>query len=227
MPIPSPVYEELHLLPSILSADFSRLGQQISLVMDAGVRMIHVDVMDGHFVPNITIGPAVVEAVAPLVHGRGGLLSVHLMIEHPEDYLERFVGAGADAVSVHVEACSQVYHAIQAIKTLGAGAGVAINPGTDVGRIEDVLTLVDYVLVMTVNPGFGGQRLIASALDKVPRLRRMLPAGVAIEVDGGVQRDNIKLVVEAGANWLVAGSAVFGAADPGAEAGRMIELMVS
>src|SRR5665647_1384737 len=165
MPIPSPVYEELHLLPSILSADFSRLGQQISLVMNAGVRMIHVDVMDGHFVPNITIGPAVVEAVAPLVHERGGLLSVHLMIEHPEDYLERFVGAGADAVSVHVEACSQVYRAIQAIKTLGAGAGVAINPGTDVARIEDVLTLVDYVLVMTVNPGFGGQRLIASALD--------------------------------------------------------------
>jgi ribulose-phosphate 3-epimerase len=181
--------------------------------------------MDGHFVPNITIGPVVVEAVAPLVHERGGLLSVHLMIEHPEDYAERFVGAGADAVSVHVEACSHVYHAIQAIRTLGAGAGVAINPGTDVARIEDVLTLVDYVLVMTVNPGFGGQRLIASALDKVTRLRRMLPAGVAIEVDGGVQRDNIKLVVEAGANWLVAGSAVFGAADPGAEAGRMIELM--
>jgi ribulose-phosphate 3-epimerase len=227
MPIPSPVYEELHLLPSILSADFSRLGQQISLVMDAGVRMIHVDVMDGHFVPNITIGPAVVEAVAPLVHRRGGLLSVHLMIERPEDYLERFVGAGADAVSVHVEACSQVYHTIQAIKTLGAGAGVAINPGTDVARIEDVLTLVDYVLVMTVNPGFGGQRLIASALDKATLLRRMLPPGVAIEIDGGVQRDNIKLVVEAGANWLVAGSAVFGAADPGAEAGRMIELMVS
>jgi ribulose-phosphate 3-epimerase len=225
MASPSPVYEELHLLPSILSADFSRLGEQISLVMDAGVRMIHVDVMDGHFVPNITIGPAVVEAVAPLVHERGGLLSVHLMIEHPEDYAERFVGAGADAVSVHVEACSHVYHAIQAIRTLGAGAGVAINPGTDVARIEDVLTLVDYVLVMTVNPGFGGQRLIASALDKVTRLRRMLPAGVAIEVDGGVQRDNIKLVVEAGANWLVAGSAVFGAADPGAEAGRMIELM--
>ncbi len=118
-------------------------------------------------------------------------------------------------MSVHVEACPQLYHAIQAIKALGAGAGVAINPGTDVARIEDVLTLVDYVLVMTVNPGFGGQRLIASALDKVPRLRRMLPAGVAIEVDGGVHRDNIRQVVEAGANWLVAGSAVFGAADPG------------
>lgn len=225
MPIPSPVYEEHHLLSSILSADFSRLGEQISLVMDAGVRMIHVDVMDGHFVPNITIGPVVVQAVAPLVHEREGLLSVHLMIERPEDYLETFVRAGADAVSVHVEACPHLYHAIQAIKALGAGAGVAINPGTDVARIEDVLTLVDYVLVMTVDPGFGGQRLIASALDKVPRLRRMLPAATAIEVDGGVQRDNIKQVVDAGANWLVAGSAVFASADPGAEARLLQELI--
>lgn len=195
------------------------------MVMDAGVRVIHVDVMDGHFVPNITIGPLVVEAMAPLVHEREGLFSVHLMIEHPEDYLETFVRAGADAVSVHVEACPHLYHAIQAIKALGAGAGVAINPGTDVTRIEDVLTLVDYVLVMTVNPGFGGQQLIASALAKVPRLRRMLPAGVAIEVDGGIHRDNMKQVVEAGANWLVAGSAVFGAADPGAEARRLQELI--
>lgn len=225
MPIPSPVYEERHLLSSILSADFSRLGEQISLVMDAGVRMIHVDVMDGHFVPNITIGPVVVQAVAPLVHEREGLLSVHLMIERPEDYLETFVRAGADAVSVHVEACPHLYHAIQAIKALGAGAGVAINPGTDVARIEDVLTLVDYVLVMTVDPGFGGQRLIASALGKVPRLRRMLPAATAIEVDGGVQRDNIKQVVDAGANWLVAGSAVFASADPGAEARLLQELI--
>lgn len=225
MPIPSPVYEEHHLLSSILSADFSRLGEQISLVMDAGVRMIHVDVMDGHFVPNITIGPVVVQAVAPLVHEREGLLSVHLMIERPEDYLETFVRAGADAVSVHVEACPHLYHAIQAIKALGAGAGVAINPGTDVARIEDVLTLVDYVLVMTVDPGFGGQRLIASALDKVPRLRWMLPAATAIEVDGGVQRDNIKQVVDAGANWLVAGSAIFASADPGAEARLLQELI--
>lgn len=225
MPIPSPVYEEHHLLSSILSADFSRLGEQISLVMDAGVRMIHVDVMDGHFVPNITIGPVVVQAVAPLVHEREGLLSVHLMIERPEDYLETFVRAGADAVSVHVEACPHLYHAIQAIKALGAGAGVAINPGTDVARIEDVLTLVDYVLVMTVDPGFGGQRLIASALDKVPRLRRMLPPATAIEVDGGVQRDNIKQVVDAGANWLVAGSAIFASADPGAEARLLQELI--
>ncbi|MFH0915902.1 MAG: ribulose-phosphate 3-epimerase, partial [bacterium] len=222
---PSRAYEELHLLPSILSADFSRLGEQISMVMDAGARMIHVDVMDGHFVPNITVGPLVVEAVAPLVHQREGLLSAHLMIEHPEEYLETFVRAGADAVSVHVEACPHVHHAIQSIKDLGAGAGVAINPGTDLTRVAEVLSLVDYVLVMTVNPGFGGQRLIASALEKVPRLRRMLPGGVAIEVDGGVHRDNVRHVVEAGANWVVAGSAVFGAADAGAEVSRLQALM--
>ena len=195
------------------------------MVMDAGARMIHVDVMDGHFVPNITVGPLVVEAVAPLVHQREGLLSVHLMIEHPEEYLETFVRAGADAVSVHVEACPHVHHAIQSIKDLGAGAGVAINPGTALARVAEVLSLVDYVLVMTVNPGFGGQRLIASALEKVPRLRRMLPAGVAIEVDGGVHRDNVRHVVETGANWVVAGSAVFGGADAGAEVSRLQALM--
>jgi ribulose-phosphate 3-epimerase len=225
MPIPSAVYQEAQLLPSILSADLSRLGEQISLVMNAGVRMIHVDVMDGHFVPNITLGPLVVEAVAPLVHERGGLFSVHLMIERPEDYLETFVRAGADAVSVHVEACPHLYHAIQTIKALGAGAGVAINPGTDPARIGEVLSLVDYVLVMTVNPGFGGQKMIPSALDKVPVLRQMLPAGAAIEVDGGIHRGNIRQVAETGANWLVAGSAVFGAEHPGAEARLLQELM--
>jgi ribulose-phosphate 3-epimerase len=225
MPIPSSVYKELHLLPSILSADFSCLRDQISLVMDAGARMIHVDVMDGHFVPNITIGPAVVEGVAPLVHGGGGLLSVHLMIERPEDYLDAFVRAGADAVSVHAEACPHLYHALEAVKALGAGAGVAINPGTDLVRIKDVLSFVDYVLVMTVDPGFGGQHLIASALEKVPRLREALPAAAAIEVDGGIHRDNIRSVVEAGANWLVAGSAVFGASDPGAETRRLRDMM--
>jgi ribulose-phosphate 3-epimerase len=225
MPIPSPVYQQDQLLPSILSADLSRLGEQISLVMDAGVRMIHVDVMDGHFVPNITLGPLVLEAVAPSVHERGGLFSVHLMIEGPEDYLEAFVRAGADAVSVHVEACPHLYYAIQTIKALGAGAGVALNPGTDPVRIGEVLSLVDYVVVMTVNPGFGGQKMIPEALEKVPALRRMLSPGAAIEVDGGIHRGNIRQVAEAGANWLVAGSAVFGAQDPGAEARLLQELM--
>jgi ribulose-phosphate 3-epimerase len=135
------------------------------------------------------------------------------------------VDAGADAVSVHVEACPHLYHAIEAIKALGAGAGVALNPGTDVTRVAEVAGLVDYVLVMTVNPGFGGQTLIPAALEKVPRLREMLPAHAAVEIDGGIHRGNIRQVVEAGANWVVAGSAVFGPADPAAEARALQELM--
>ncbi len=225
MPIPSATYRELHLLPSILSADFARLGEEVARVMDAGARIIHCDVMDGHFVPNLTIGPAVVGAVASHVHKRGGLLSVHLMIERPEDFIDDFAEAGADALSVHVEACTSLYHAIGAIKAAGAGAGVAINPGTDVSRIRDVAELVDLVLVMTVNPGFGGQRLIPSALLKVPVIREMIRPGAAIELDGGVHRDNIRHVVEMGANWIVAGSAVFAAADPAAEARALQSLM--
>lgn len=227
MTIPSAVYGEVHLLPSILSADFARLGSEIAAVMDAGVRMIHVDVMDGHFVPNITVGPLVVEAVAPLVHERGGLLSVHLMIENPQAYLRTFAQAGADALSIHVEADPHLYHAIEEMKDLGVGAGVALNPGTDVTRVREVADLVDYVLVMTVNPGFGGQKLIRRAMEKVPELRRMLPDTAAIELDGGVNRDNIREVVDLGANWIVAGSAVFGAVDPGAEAGLLQELMTA
>lgn len=227
MSIPAAEFRRPHLLPSILSADFSRLGEEISAVMDVGVRIIHVDVMDGHFVPNISIGPVVVDAVSPLIHARGGWLSVHLMIENPESYLEAFAKAGADALSVHVEACPHLYHAVEAIKALGVTAGVALNPGTGVSRLKDVASIVDYVLVMTVDPGFGGQRMIVSALDKVPVLRRMLPEGVAIELDGGVNRENIRLVVEAGADWVVAGSALFGAADPGSEARILWELMTA
>jgi len=189
--------------------------------------MIHVDVMDGHFVPNITIGPVVVEAVAPLVHERAGLLSVHLMIERPEDYLEAFVKAGADAVSVHVETCRHLYHTVESIRRLGAGAGVAINPGTALERVEAIVPFVDYALVMTVNPGFGGQLSIPSAIDKVPLVRQMMPAGTAVEVDGGIHAGNIKQIVEAGANWVVAGSAVFGAADPGAEVRKLQDLMTA
>ena len=194
-------------------------------MMDSGARIIHCDVMDGHFVPNLTIGPAVVASVAPDVHKRGGFLSVHLMIERPETFVDAFVGAGADALSVHVEACAHLYHAIEGIKASGVGAGVAINPGTDVSRIRDVAELVDLVLVMTVNPGFGGQNLISSALDKVPVVREMIRPDAAIELDGGVHRDNIRRVVEMGANWIVAGSAVFGAVDPGEEARALQSLM--
>jgi ribulose-phosphate 3-epimerase len=225
MTMPQPAYREILLLPSILSADFCHLAAEVDRVMDAGVSVLHVDVMDGHFVPNLTIGPPVVSCVARHVHDRGGFISAHLMIERPEDYLKAFVDAGADAVSVHVEACTQLYHALEAIRALGAGAGVALNPGTDPRRIADVLQYADYVLVMTVNPGFGGQEMIERALEKVPVLRRMVPEGVAIEVDGGIHRGNIRRVVEAGANWLVTGSALFGAADPAVEARVLQGLM--
>jgi ribulose-phosphate 3-epimerase len=224
--VPAATYREVHLLPSILSADFSRLGEEIVRVMDAGVRIIHCDVMDGHFVPNLTMGPAVVAAIAPEVHRRGGLLSVHLMIERPEAFIDEFAAAGADVLSVHAEACPHLYHAIEAIKALGVGAGVAINPGTHVSSIRDVAALVDLALVMTVNPGFGGQKLVPSALKKVPRVREMIRPDAAVELDGGVNRSNIRQVVEMGANWVVAGSAVFGAEDPGAEA-RVLQSLMS
>lgn len=226
MPIPEAVRKEVHLLPSILSADFARLGDQVGEVMDGGATIIHVDVMDGHFVPNITVGPLVVRALASQVHDRGGYFSVHLMIEDPEAYAGVFVEAGADAVAVHAEACSQIYHCLETIRALGASPGVALNPGSDVGRIEDLKSIVDHVVVMTVNPGFGGQELIVPALHKVSELRSMLPEGVAIEVDGGVKRDNIREVVELGGNWVIAGSAVFGSGNAGSEVRALKRLMV-
>jgi ribulose-phosphate 3-epimerase len=224
--IPEATRREVHLLPSILSADFSRLGEQVAEVMDAGASIIHVDVMDGHFVPNISIGPLVVRALAPLVHGRGGYFSVHLMIEHPEDYVEAFVKAGADAVAVHVEACSDLPQVLRSIGRLGASPGVALNPATSIGRIEEALELVDHILVMTVNPGFGGQELIGTALAKVPELRKLIPETVAIEVDGGVNRGNMGEVVRMGTNWVIAGSAVFGVSSPGAEVRTLVGMMV-
>jgi ribulose-phosphate 3-epimerase len=226
LPIPEALRREVLLLPSILSADFSRLGEQVGEVMNAGASIIHVDVMDGHFVPNITIGPLVVRALSHQVHSRGGYFSVHLMIEHPEEYVGVFVDAGADAITVHAEACTHVYHALEAIQSLGASPGVALNPGSDISRIADIVDLVDHVLVMTVDPGFGGQGLIDAALQKVPDLRRMLPDRVAIEVDGGINGDNIRQVVEMGGNWVIAGSAVFGTSAPGAEVRALQGLMV-
>ncbi len=225
MPVPTATYRELHLLPSILSADFAHLGDDIDRVMDAGVRIIDCDVMDGHFVPNLTMGPALVGSIAPAIHARGGLLSVHLMIESPEKFVDDFAAAGADVISVHAEACPMLYHAVQMIQKLGVGAGVAINPGTPVSAIREVAHLVDMVLVMTVNPGFGGQKLIPAALKKVPEIRKMIREDAAIELDGGVNRENIRAVAEAGADWIVAGSAVFGADDPGAEARLLQRLM--
>mgnify|MGYP001610431606 CR=1 FL=1 len=194
---------------SILSADFSRLGQQVAEAEAAGADYIHVDVMDGHFVPNLTIGPVVVAGLRPTTRLP---LDVHLMIEAPERYLADFVKAGADILTVHVETCPHLYSTIQQIKGLGVKAGVSLNPGTSLSTMEEVLPLVDLVLVMSVEPGFGGQSFIPSSVDKVRRLREMLDqAGLRPElaVDGGIGPQTAPAVVKAGAEVLIAGSAVF------------------
>jgi ribulose-phosphate 3-epimerase len=200
---------EIHIAPSILSADFARLGEEIATVMDAGARVIHVDVMDGHFVPNITIGPPVVAALAPLVHDRGGLLDVHLMIERPDLYIDDFAAAGADGLTVHQEACVHLHRVLAQIRAAGAWAGVSLNPATPVETLADARDDCDLVLIMSVDPGFGGQSFIPAATDKVRRARSFLPQTVAIEIDGGVGVGNAADLVAAGASLLVAGSAVF------------------
>jgi len=210
------ILNERLITPSILSADFGRLDGDIATVMDAGARLIHVDVMDGHFVPNITIGPPVVRAIAPQVHDRGGALDVHLMIEHPERYVEAFVAAGADAVTVHQEACVHLHRTLAQIREAGALAGVALNPATTLETLSEARFFMDMVLVMSVNPGFGGQRFIETSLDKLRRARAFLPDAVGIEVDGGVSAANAAELAAAGANLLVAGNSVYGAPDPAA-----------
>jgi ribulose-phosphate 3-epimerase len=181
--------------------------------------------MDGHFVPNLTVGPALVAALAPRVHERGAFLDVHLMIEQPDRFLADFAAAGADALSVHIEACPHLHRTLTAIRALGLSAGVAINPATDLSVVGEALNFCDYVLAMSVNPGFGGQRFIPDTIHKLRRLRAMLPAGVALEVDGGVGRDNIFALAAAGANWIVAGSAVFSVGDPTEEITILTELL--
>jgi len=199
--------------PSILSADFSRLGSQVEEVMDAGAKVIHVDVMDGHFVPPITIGPLVVSAIADRVHDAGGALDVHLMIERPERQIEAFAGAGADSITFHEEATPHANRTLAAIGELGCLAGIAINPGTPVEAVAELWGLADIALCMTVNPGWGGQAFIEGSPDKVSRLAA-LAGGATIEVDGGIDATTAGAVASAGASLFVAGSAVFGAADP-------------
>jgi ribulose-phosphate 3-epimerase len=201
--------------PSILSADFSRLGSQVAEVLDAGARVIHVDVMDGHFVPPITIGPLVAAAVAEQVHGAGGAVDVHLMIEAPERQIAEFAKAGADSISFHEEATAHANRTLGAIRELGCLAGIALNPGTPAEALSELRGLADIVLCMSVNPGWGGQSFIESSPEKVERLRPL--AGKArIEVDGGIDPSTAGSIAAAGASLFVAGSAIFGAADPAA-----------
>ena len=214
----------IEIVPSILSADFARLADEIARVERGGARMLHLDVMDGHFVPNLTIGPPVVESIrkATRLH-----LDVHLMIENPDRYARDFVAAGANSVSVHYEACHHLDGTLEMIHDAGAKAGVVLNPSTPVSVLEEALHVADYVLLMSVNPGFGGQKLIPYVLDKVKKLNRMRrdrQLSFPIEIDGGVHLENLAEVVRAGCDWIVTGSAIFHSPDAEATVREMREI---
>jgi ribulose-phosphate 3-epimerase len=202
--------------PSILSADFARLGDQVAAVMDVGARVIHVDVMDGHFVPPITIGPLVLGAIADQIHAAGGVADVHLMIERPERHVEEFAKAGADSITVHYEATPHVHYALSRVKDAGCRASLAINISTPPDVVTELVDDLDMVLCMTIDPGWGGQKLVESSYDKLARLSRLVPERVAIEVDGGIDPSTAPRCAEAGARVFVAGSYVFGSDDPAA-----------
>ena len=202
--------------PSILSADYSRLGDQVRAVMDAGARAIHVDVMDGHFVPPITIGTVIVEALRDQVHEAGGILDCHLMIERPERQVAEFAKAGADSITIQYEATPNVHYVLMQIREHGCLAGLAINPGTPPEAVSEVVDVMDFVLCMTVNPGWGGQSFIERSPEKVRQLRKVVGPDVPIQVDGGISVETAPAVKREGASLFVAGSHIFSAADPGA-----------
>jgi ribulose-phosphate 3-epimerase len=210
-----PLPHDLQVAPSILSSAFARLGAQVQEVMDAGASVIHCDVMDGHFVPPITIGPLIVGSLADQVHDAGGLLDVHLMIERPERQVAEFVKADADNITFHLEATPHVNYTLQHIKEGGCTAGVAITPSTPAEALRDVASELDLALCMSVNPGWGGQAFLPGSPAKLERLRHVVGENAVVEVDGGVDVETAMAVVGAGATLLVAGSAIFGEPDPG------------
>ncbi|MCU1306725.1 MAG: ribulose-5-phosphate 3-epimerase [Acidobacteriaceae bacterium] len=215
----------IQIAPSILSADFARLAASAKEAIEGGATLLHVDVMDGHFVPNITIGPPVVASLRKAISSDIPL-DCHLMIENADEYIPAFADAGADWISVHQEACVHLHRVLQHIKGHGLKAGVVINPATPIGTLTEVLDMVDYVLVMSVNPGFGGQKFIPSCLEKIRKLAAIqstLRTGFKIEVDGGITLENIAEIVRAGAEVIVAGSAVFGSGDPRKNTERLLK----